>query len=334
MKCSHCSGDLQDTATTCPQCGADQDKQNQQYPATTFSYLPAGTPPWPTTIPGYRHEHETFATNQPAPVPTLLSSKRERKNTGFLNTLSILILMPVIGSLITLGLLYANGQFMHGSSSNSASTQGTYNNSARSAHHTDSSAPQPATPQTTSTPLATSEATQTATQTGPASTLPTTRSFRTYSNKDINMSLRYPSDWSLGQTSHANNVVTTLPLQPPQNYGMQIYIEHLTNAFSAFFNDASELNRRNIQSLFQLQNVHDIQKLSSPDAKPTIADATWEQADTTLQVGTSPKLHFTTISVQHNGSYYSTYFLIPENIYQDAMQKYIQPLLASIKFLS
>jgi hypothetical protein len=336
MKCARCSNDVQDTAIACPHCGTNtvQDQQAQQHSTKRFSYLPPGTPPWPTIIGEHKYNRETgthtgFADNHPVAISSPLT--RTHKNTGFLKMLSILILMPIIGSLVTLGLLYAQGQFRPGSSSNIASVHHVDNNTTTSSDNADPGVPQgAATPQATST----ATVTQTTSQPGSVATLPATTNFKAYTNKDINMSLRYPSDWSVGQVTQGNNTAATLPIQPPQNYGMQMYVEHLTNAFSTFFNDAGELNRRNTQSLFQLQGAHDIQKIASPGAAPTIADTRWEQSDTTLQVGTSPKLHFTTISVQHNGSYYSTYFLMPDSMYQDALQKYIQPLLASMKFLS
>jgi hypothetical protein len=337
MKCSHCASNLQDTATTCPNCGANvqQEQQDTQQHPQAFSYLPEGTPPWPTTIPEHHHNHVTqaqFANNHDSQSTfTNPPSSAKQRRGGLLTILSILVLMPLLGSLITLGLLYAHGQFTPKPAANPMEMLSMYSNPTPDANNAT-----PGTAQATSTGTATETSTpdHTNNQSSPVATLPATTNVKTYTNKDINMSLQYPSDWSLGQISSENSAARTLPIQPPQSYGMQIYIEHLTDAFSAFFTDASELNRRNIQSLFQIQNAHDIQKISSPNTHPTIAGTTWDQADATLQVGTSQKLHFTTISVEHNGSYYSIYFLMPDAIYQDAMQKYMQPLLASLQFSS
>src|SRR5229473_3259093 len=44
MNCPRCNTELPDTATYCVQCGAPS------HPAS-FSYLPEGTPPWPTSAP-------------------------------------------------------------------------------------------------------------------------------------------------------------------------------------------------------------------------------------------------------------------------------------------
>src|SRR5689334_5228348 len=44
MNCPRCGTDLPDSATFCHKCGSS-------FPATSFSYLPEGTPAWPTKVP-------------------------------------------------------------------------------------------------------------------------------------------------------------------------------------------------------------------------------------------------------------------------------------------
>ena len=44
-------------------------------------------------------------------------------------------------------------------------------------------------------------------------------------------------------------------------------------------------------------------------------------------------MHFATISVQHNKLYYTILLLIPDVYYDEAMQKYIQPMLDSLQFV-
>ncbi len=44
--------------------------------------------------------------------------------------------------------------------------------------------------------------------------------------------------------------------------------------------------------------------------------------------------HLTTIAVQHNQLYYDILYYAPAIVYNEAMQKYFQPMLDSIQFQS
>src|SRR2546421_2026636 len=64
MKCPRCEAEISNTTTFCARCEASivpvAAHASASYQATpmSFSYLPAGTPPWPTTVP-QRHPSQT-----------------------------------------------------------------------------------------------------------------------------------------------------------------------------------------------------------------------------------------------------------------------------------
>src|SRR5579883_896807 len=50
MQCSRCLTELPDATTYCSNCGSFL-RSDPTGASTVFSYLPAGAPPWPTTVP-------------------------------------------------------------------------------------------------------------------------------------------------------------------------------------------------------------------------------------------------------------------------------------------
>src|SRR5690348_11959796 len=106
MTCSHCQAELPDSATTCPQCGT----AIQQSQPTTFSYLPAGTPPWPMTVPArLPHGLESPSATPVASASAGRTGKTRRSARSVLLAIAVLVLVPILGSAFTLTNLYLNG---------------------------------------------------------------------------------------------------------------------------------------------------------------------------------------------------------------------------------
>src|SRR5215472_19082522 len=109
MNCPQCSAELSNSVTFCPRCGTSL------RPAS-FSYLPAGTPPWPSAAPqGYAYvptaateAHQKTAAPAVSGVPT---SKPRGLAGRVLVIIGLLALSIVIGAGGTLGVLALNGQF-------------------------------------------------------------------------------------------------------------------------------------------------------------------------------------------------------------------------------
>src|SRR5213080_2658383 len=108
MTCPQCNADLPDSTAFCPRCGSS-------IRPATFSYLPAGAPAWPTTVPQmplYRAAANAETTQEDANLSAgkIVPGPR-RSARSILVIIALLILVPLIGAGATLGMLWANGQF-------------------------------------------------------------------------------------------------------------------------------------------------------------------------------------------------------------------------------
>src|SRR5438874_2142931 len=106
MNCPQCNAILPESATFCHACGSPVH-------AVSFSYLPAGTPPWPSTVPqkplastattAQAGQEKVFPTKPLPPRP-----KRSARSVLFITALFILI--PLVGIGATLATLWFNGE--------------------------------------------------------------------------------------------------------------------------------------------------------------------------------------------------------------------------------
>lgn len=303
MKCSQCSTELPDTTTFCPRCGTGTHTSR----TSRFSYLPPGAPPWPTTVP-QQLSNATVAYGAPT-IATLTDKKVSghsgRKAGNILGIIAVLVIAPLVAALITAATLYSNGQLT--------------GLAAKPMNSSNTSNPTTTTPQPNNSQ--------------PTNSLPTPTSFKTTSNTTINMSLKYPSDWTLG-TPQQSTAATSLAINSQDQIGISFVINRLSNAINSSINGVDDLNTSTVQGLQQIQGSHEIQTVQATNASPTIAGEKWSQKDATMLDSQNTKIHFTTIADKHSKSYYVIYFLVPDNIYQEALQKYLNPMLSSVKFLS
>src|SRR5579859_2035736 len=78
---------------------------------STFSYLPPGTPPWPSTpLPKMPYPNEAQGA-QPTSTDAASTGKTKRSGPPILAGLVFLVLIPVLFAGVTLGSLYAQGLF-------------------------------------------------------------------------------------------------------------------------------------------------------------------------------------------------------------------------------
>jgi hypothetical protein len=303
MRCTRCETEFADSATICPNCGTP----THQGIATTFSYLPPGTPPWPTSVP--QRMPQQAPQPEQAAQPTR-SSKRGVRN--LLIALAIIILTPVVGAGITLASLYSQGQF------------------SAQASHVHVTAP-PA--QSQATPAATPAA-QGDTQ---ASTLPTPPSFKKTSSTDLNISLQYPSNWQLGtaqKDSYGNNSII---IQSTQYVPMTFQIYRLSTTTSSQFSSADNVDQYLLTTIQQnsQSGSNNLQVTPSASSQPTIGGTKWAQVEAIISdTSSGVKYHFIFSSVMHNRVYYAIIASVPDTYYTDAKQKYIQPMFDSFQFLS
>ena len=302
MQCSRCLTELPDATTYCSNCGSFL-RSDPSGASTVFSYLPAGAPPWPTSIP----QNLRGATGPTVDtVGSYQAIKTRRSWRSILQIVGVLLLVLLLGVGSTLGILFAQGQLSFGGARTSANQQ--------SASKLNSSAPSPTAAQQTNV-------------------LPPAASFKKTSSQDVNVSLQYPSDW-VADAPQTSTGGSSLNIHPQQQLGIEFLIAHLNDSASAQFHSADEVNQGSFDNISSSPNVSNLQTIPTPTPQPTIGGTQWTQRDAMFLNPSGDKYHLTTISVQHNSSYYNIIFFAPDIYYNEAVQKYVQPMLNSVQFLS
>ncbi|GCF10202.1 zinc-ribbon domain-containing protein [Dictyobacter arantiisoli] len=302
MKCSQCSTELRENTAFCPRCGT----RTQTSQISTFSYLPPGAPPWPTAPPVTRPSIIEANTVDPpgnGPLKTRQRDSKARKaGRGWIATIAVLVLAPVLGVLIALATLYSNGQLT--------------NTPARAVNTNTTRAQTRATPKPSQS----------------QNTLPIPTSFKTAKDPTINVSLQYPADWTAG-APQKSTTSTSMAFTSQNQIGIQVYLTHFASSVTSSIPDTATLNQAHMQNLNQ-QGFQNIQTVQTSNAQPSIGGEKWSQNEATVLDTNNNKYHFTIISVNHKKSYYSIAVFMPDDIYREATQKYLQPMFNSFKFLS
>lgn len=326
MNCPRCNAEVPDSATFCQNCGS-----SIRPTTASFSYLPAGAPPWPTSSaqlpaalatlsPVSTDGNDTVAAQNgaaPAQGAVVTKTQRPRRSAGSVIVVAALLILAVlVGAGLTLGSLYANGQL---------------------------AAQTPVKPVTL--PKATATAPTTATTPGtsasPTATtdqLPTPTSFQNISktgSSDLNVSLKIPSDWQ-EDAPQTTNGTTAIAFHPPQ-IPINFVVARLSSSDSASVPSSDDLNQVEISGFQNGQGVSNLQSMNPVMAQRTIGNETWPEQDATFDVATSSgnvEFHVTSISTQHSKVYYNIIFYAPSSVYNEALQKYFQPIFNSFQFTS
>jgi hypothetical protein len=306
MNCPQCGAELSNSATSCPRCGTS-------LRPTSFSYLPAGAPPWPNTLPqGYSYGPATAIQTPPttAPAATSVPAPKPRRSAGAMLLVIVLVTLSVVlGVGGTLGILALNGRF----------------------------APAPkVTASSTSTPVATPgsgtpSVTPAATPQG--NLLPTPTSFITIKSQAVGVSLKYPGDW-IADPPQSNSNGSTVNLHPQQQIGVDFIIKRLSSSATTTVGSADAFNQASLQSLSSDSNIHNYSEIQPANATPTIAGVQWFERDATLANADNVVFHVSIISVVHNKLLYNIFYYAPGVAYSEAMQKYYSQMLASFQFTS
>lgn len=294
MICSRCKTELPAMTTTCPQCGSSIPWSQ----STRFSYLPTGTPPWPIKVPE-KHSQLVEAKANESFVGDAQHNVKVRKRSGVsarrvVSMILTLLITPILGILATLGVLALQGQF------------------APHSHTSPAHLPRPAS--TTS-----------------ATTLPPPSVFKLTSDGTMNISVQCPNDWTVGPSDQSGDPVE-FPITQPSRL-IRIYIARFSPTLSSQITGPDELNSELIGQMSQ--EFTGVKTVTSPNAQPTIGNDQWTEQDATYVDQNNTQGHFTTLTVFHNHqNYYNINFVVPQGLYQQAMQQYVQPILDSLKFLS
>ena len=308
MICSRCTTELPVVANTCPQCGLSI----PQGQVTAYSYLPPGTPPWPTNV----SERLPYLVESKAsePFPTVADAKvksRSRVHSlgrRVLTLVLVLLITPVLGILGTIGILAIQGQFPPHS---------------QAPQHSLSHLPSASDPN----PFSSS-----ANGSASGTMLPTPAPFKSTSDATMNISVQYPSDWTAGPVDQSSDPIQFPIVQP--NQLIRISIARFSTTMSSQISGPDQLNTQ-LMGLMS-QTFSNVKSVASPNAEPTIGNDRWMEQDATYtDTNNNVESHFATITVLHNRqNYYNINFAVPQSVYQQAMQQYIQPILDSLQFIS
>ncbi|MGI9057537.1 MAG: zinc-ribbon domain-containing protein [Ktedonobacteraceae bacterium] len=299
MTCSQCGTTLPESATYCLKCGAT-------VRSMAFSYLPSGAPPWPTSA----AEMPSFGRakfQEEAPVIVQVP-KQKRSVRRILVIAAFLLLAPLVGAGITLGSLWANGQF---------STVAAPRTSAQSIARA------------TATPGTGNSATATpATQTG---SLPTPSGFLTATSSQVGITMQYPSDWLEDAPNVTTSGNTAIGFHPPQQLQTAISIGRLSAANSTKVTSTDEVNQANLQGFGSANSLTNPQ-LGTASQPTTIGGVSWDELDATYSDSAGATVHVSSISVKYKSIYYNVLFFAPSAVYDEAIQKYYSQMLGSFKF--
>lgn len=305
MNCPRCNTELPDSAIFCVKCGSTI------HPAS-FSYLPTGAPAWPTNVPknlthgaGSDLRPAQFVQQEEIPAVATREFAPKKSRLSIPAIIGLFMLSIFIGGGLTFGILYANGQQL-------------------------SFGPQPTqapvqlpTPGPSSTPL---------TPTAQGNQLPTPTAFQTMTNSDLGISLKYPSDWITDPVQKTSNS-TSLDIRPQQSNGIFIDVERFSSSTSAKIGSTNDVNQNNLTQFQNAQGIVNFQTIPASTQQRMIGDVQWDEKDATFSNSNGVAFHLTTFAVQRNKIFYDILYYSPSRYYDEAMQKYFQPMLNSFKFL-
>ena len=306
MNCPRCNAELPDTATTCFVCGASTRPAH-------FSYLPSGVPSWPTTMqanPPYGAgpdlQSAQYVQKEKSPTATKSATAPKKPRLGIPAIIALFIVSILVGGGLTFGILYANGQQL-------------------------SFGPQPTQPPV-QLPTASASPTPGSTPAAQGTQLPTPTAFQTVTNGDVGISMKYPSDW-ITDPAQKTSDSTSIGIHPQQQIGIFISIERFTSSTSTRFSSANAVNQNNLTQFQNLQGVVNFQAIPASNQQRMVGGVQWDEKDATFSNSNGIAFHLTSIAVQRNKIFYDILYYTPSMYYDEAMQKYFQPMLASFKFL-
>ena len=311
MTCPQCNADLPESATFCHTCGSP-------VRSVTFSYLPPGTPAWPATVPtmpisvtgnaiqnGKDLEGRSVAATKPLPA------RPKRSPRAVFIITALFILVPLLGIGVTLGSLWINGEFP-AKTANASLTIPT---------------PTPTPAQQTGT-----SGTPTPTTAVQTNQLPTPSSFQTYASKEVGVTLKYPVEWPKAAPQSSSDNSITLSFHPQQPNGIVLFVERFSSTTSARLTSTNDVNQGLLSAFQSTQGINNLHTITSSTPQLTIAGTQWDEQDATFSTNQGLTYHLVTIAVQHNHLFYNILYYAPSVVYNEAMQKYFQPMLDSIQF--
>lgn len=310
MNCPQCNAELPESATFCHTCGSP-------VRTATFSYLPPGTPAWPTTIPqkplaiaGATAQAVQYKEKNGISSTQLHPARPKRSARTILIITALFILIPLVGIGATLGMLWFNGEIPVKTANTSLNVP-------------------------TPSPQQTAGASNASTPTAQAQTnqLPTPSSFQTATIAEVGVTLKYPKEW-IKDVPQTTTTSVVLAFHPQQKNGIDLFLERFTSATSAKLTSTNDVNQNNLSSFQNAQGITNFHTITPSSTQVTVGGAQWDEQDATFSTSQGLVFHLTSMAVQHNQLYYDILFYAPGVVYNEAVQKYFQPMLNSLQFQS
>ena len=321
MLCPRCNTELPDSASVCSQCGSPVFAAPVQPQASSFSYLPSGTPQWPTTasaqtpyaLPGQTQRTQT---GTPPVSPVIEEPERPKRKAGSLSLPMVLLLLLasiLVGGGVTFGALALGGR-------------GNSNQPTRIISITPPASPTAApstTPGTLSpTPSATSDQ------------LPTPISFQRGVSSDLGFSMQFPSGWVQDKTQQVSNGNKDIVFHPSTQLPVTLFIAQISASNSAQVSSTTDINTANIDGFGTANSLSSPQVLTNTPTSRTVGGVSWDEEDAVFGSSATSSLHVVSLSVKHKVYYYNILFFAPSSAYDEAMSKYYSKMLDSFQFTS
>ncbi len=328
MLCPRCNTELSDSATICSQCGSPVFAAAPAQPQLpSFSYLPAGTPAWPTTAstqaPFLAGQTQRTLSGTPPVSPERVEPERPARKQSSLGLPLVLLLVfasILVGGGLTYGVLALQN----------------LNNGPQQAHGIATLTPVPSTtPAATPTPGSSSTpGTLSPTPSTTGNQLPTPVSFQHGVSPDLGFSMQFPSGWVQDKTQQGSNGNKDIAFHPTTQLPVSLIILQISAANSAQITNLSDINTANIQEFGAANSLPSPQISTNTPTSRVIGGVPWTEEDAIFTTTSGTAVHVVSLSVKHNVYYYNILFFAPSSSYDEAMAKYYSKMLDSFQFTS
>jgi hypothetical protein len=183
------------------------------------------------------------------------------------------------------------------------------------------------------TPAATTGAGQVSPTPTTTDQLPTPSTYVNASSANVGLSFKYPSNWTLepAQSTAQSNY---LDLHPTTFSGFLLQIERFTPSGSTSFKSTGDVNTNNIEQIKSGSGLTNFQDVQPPSPQQKVAGVEWDEQDITFDNSDGVTFYFVTIAVNYKNLYYDIVYFAPQSVFSEAIQKYYQPMLSSLQFLT
>ncbi len=324
MLCPRCNTELPDSASVCPQCGSPIFAATPMQPqASSFSYLPAGTPQWPSTASAQTPyvlggQTQRTRTGTPLADSDTVEPERRRRKSGSLSLPLVLLLLfatILVGGGLTYGALALQNR-----------NNGPQQNRAISLTPVPSAT---ATAAPSSTP-----GTLSPTPSATGDQLPTPISFQRGVASDLGFSIQFPSGWVQDKTQQVSNGNKDIVFHPSTQLPVTFFIAQISAANSAQVTSTTDINTANIDGFGTANSLSTPQVLTNTPTSRKVGGVSWDEEDAVFGSDSTSSLHVVSLSVKHNVYYYNILFFAPSSSYDEAMAKYYSKMLDSFQFTS